>query len=45
MPRPIVFRVVLGLAWLNLAVLGADAIYNVLKAVLNLFVAGAPTYL
>lgn len=45
MPKPVFFRVVLGLAWLNLAFLGFDGIYNIVKALINLFVHGAPTYI
>lgn len=35
MPRSITFRIVLWLAWANLAVLAADAAYNIVKAVVN----------
>jgi hypothetical protein len=34
-PRSIAFRIVLWLAWANLAVLAADAVYNIVKAVVN----------
>jgi hypothetical protein len=44
-PQPILFRVVLSLAWLNLAFLAFDGLYNIVKAVVNLFVHGAPTYI
>jgi hypothetical protein len=44
-PKPLVFRIVLALTWLNLAVLAADAVYNIAKAVINVFVAGAPTFI
>ncbi len=35
MPRPLVFRIVLWLTWLNLAVLATDAVYNVVKALMS----------
>ncbi len=44
MPSPIVFRIVLAVAWLNLAVLTADAVYNIVKAVVNALTATGPAY-
>ncbi|HEY8368061.1 MAG TPA: hypothetical protein VIM86_01980 [Thermodesulfobacteriota bacterium] len=44
MPSPIVFRIVLAAAWLNLAVLAADALYNVVKALANALGATGPAY-
>jgi hypothetical protein len=35
MPEPLLFRIVMGLAWLNLAILAADGMYHVVKAVMN----------
>ena len=42
--HPLVFRVVMAVAWLNLAVLAADALYNVVKAVMNHFARSGPAY-
>lgn len=44
MPSPIVFRIVLAAAWLNIAVLAADAAYNIVKAVVNVLVRTGPGY-
>jgi hypothetical protein len=42
--KPVFFRLVLAAAWLNLAILTADGIYNVVKAVLNQFAQSGPGY-
>ncbi len=44
MPNPTVFRIVLAVAWLNLAVLTADALYNIIKALVNVLTATGPAY-
>ncbi len=42
--NPLVLRLVLAVAWLNLAVLTADAVYNVVKAVLDQLARTGPGY-
>lgn len=42
--NPLVFRVVMAVAWLNLAVLTADGLYNIVKAVVNQFARSGPAY-
>lgn len=42
--NPLMFRIVMAVAWLNLAVLTADGLYHVVKAVTNHFARTGPAY-
>lgn len=42
--NPLVFRAVLAVAWLNLAVLTADGLYNIVKAVMTQLARSGPAY-